>query len=124
MEPIIVHLNPQTPSSASGQGAASHAPSAVGTVGSKVLSMQIRRTYALAPCHHMFHTACLAQWLAVKVSRMCIRSLQMLTSSIDRMYALFVNGHCHLCEVSTRQTLLACIGRRSGSHVCTTRRVR
>jgi hypothetical protein len=26
-----------------------------------------RRSYALAPCGHLFHTACLAQWMAVKV---------------------------------------------------------
>ena len=27
-----------------------------------------RRSYALAPCGHLFHTACLAQWMGVKVS--------------------------------------------------------
>ena len=26
-----------------------------------------RRAYALAPCHHLFHTACLERWLAIKV---------------------------------------------------------
>ena len=28
-----------------------------------------RRSYAVAPCHHLFHTKCLSQWLAIKVSR-------------------------------------------------------
>lgn len=26
-----------------------------------------RRNYALAPCHHLFHTECLERWLAIKV---------------------------------------------------------
>jgi len=25
-----------------------------------------RRTYAVAPCHHLFHTRCLVQWMSVK----------------------------------------------------------
>ncbi|CDO68165.1 hypothetical protein BN946_scf184938.g17 [Trametes cinnabarina] len=27
-----------------------------------------RKTYSLAPCHHLFHTACLERWLAIKVN--------------------------------------------------------
>jgi hypothetical protein len=67
MEPIVVHLQPDQ-HGASGKASGGPGSSTVGAVGSKVLSMQMRRTYALAPCHHMFHTACLSQWLAVKVS--------------------------------------------------------
>jgi len=26
-----------------------------------------RRTYAVAPCHHLFHTRCLEQWMTIKV---------------------------------------------------------
>lgn len=33
-----------------------------------LLGINPRRAYALAPCHHLFHTKCLAQWLAIKVS--------------------------------------------------------
>jgi len=32
-----------------------------------LLGMNRRRSYAVAPCHHLFHTRCLAQWLAIKV---------------------------------------------------------
>lgn len=32
-----------------------------------LLGMSRRRSYAVAPCHHLFHTKCLAQWLAIKV---------------------------------------------------------
>jgi hypothetical protein len=32
-----------------------------------LLGMNRRRSYAVAPCHHLFHTKCLAQWLAIKV---------------------------------------------------------
>jgi hypothetical protein len=33
-----------------------------------LLGLNGRRQYALAPCHHLFHTKCLSQWLAIKVS--------------------------------------------------------
>ena len=32
-----------------------------------LLGINPRRGYALAPCHHLFHTNCLSQWLAIKV---------------------------------------------------------
>lgn len=32
-----------------------------------LLGMNRKRSYAVAPCHHLFHTKCLAQWLAIKV---------------------------------------------------------
>lgn len=32
-----------------------------------LLGMNRKRSYAVAPCHHLFHTRCLAQWLAIKV---------------------------------------------------------
>ena len=35
-----------------------------------LLGMNRRRSYAVAPCHHLFHTKCLAQWLAIKVSQL------------------------------------------------------
>ncbi|KAL7422798.1 hypothetical protein Q5752_002094 [Cryptotrichosporon argae] len=35
-----------------------------------------KKAYALAPCHHLFHTKCLAQWLAIKtICPLCKRSL-------------------------------------------------
>ncbi|KAL5536908.1 hypothetical protein ACEPAF_731 [Sanghuangporus sanghuang] len=35
-----------------------------------------RRSYALAPCHHLFHTACLERWLAIKnICPQCRRPL-------------------------------------------------
>jgi hypothetical protein len=40
-----------------------------GPSGEVLLGMNPRRGYALAPCHHLFHTRCLSQWLAIKVSR-------------------------------------------------------
>lgn len=39
-----------------------------GTSSEVLLGMKPRRSYALAPCHHLFHTKCLQQWLAIKVS--------------------------------------------------------
>ncbi|THH29492.1 hypothetical protein EUX98_g4697 [Antrodiella citrinella] len=29
----------------------------------------MRKSYSLAPCHHLFHTACLERWLAIKCRR-------------------------------------------------------
>lgn len=40
-----------------------------GPNGEVLLGINPRRGYALAPCHHLFHTKCLSQWLAIKVSR-------------------------------------------------------
>ncbi|KAI0763836.1 hypothetical protein BD413DRAFT_483618 [Trametes elegans] len=35
-----------------------------------------RKTYSLAPCHHLFHTACLERWLAIKnICPQCRRPL-------------------------------------------------
>lgn len=39
-----------------------------GPSGEVLLGMSSRRAYALAPCGHLFHTKCLAQWLGIKVS--------------------------------------------------------
>ena len=39
-----------------------------GPSGEVLLGINPRRAYALAPCHHLFHTKCLTQWMAVKVS--------------------------------------------------------
>ncbi|RXK41711.1 hypothetical protein M231_00946 [Tremella mesenterica] len=39
-------------------------------------SLGSRRAYALSPCHHLFHTKCLAQWLAIKtICPLCKRPL-------------------------------------------------
>ncbi|ORY35895.1 hypothetical protein BCR39DRAFT_512893 [Naematelia encephala] len=41
-----------------------------------LLGINPRRSYALAPCHHLFHTKCLQQWLAIKtICPLCKRSL-------------------------------------------------
>jgi hypothetical protein len=42
--------------------------SAAATPEGALVGLNARRAYALAPCHHLFHTDCLSQWMAVKVS--------------------------------------------------------
>jgi len=44
-----------------------------GPSGEVLLGINPRRGYALAPCHHLFHTKCLSQWLAIKVGRRVLR---------------------------------------------------
>ncbi|KAF8507963.1 hypothetical protein BU17DRAFT_57057, partial [Hysterangium stoloniferum] len=62
IEPIIIH--PEPPS---------------GALGPQLLpptTAGLRRTYAWAPCHHVFHTRCLEQWLAIKnICPQCRRAL-------------------------------------------------
>ncbi|KAL1409803.1 hypothetical protein Q8F55_003800 [Vanrija albida] len=44
--------------------------------GGALLGLNARASYAVAPCHHLFHTKCLAQWLAIKtICPLCKRSL-------------------------------------------------
>ncbi|KAF8508917.1 hypothetical protein JB92DRAFT_2950348 [Gautieria morchelliformis] len=66
MEHIVVH--PDSPVSTGN-----------GTTSSPLLSstaVGLRRVYALAPCHHIFHTQCLEQWLAIKnICPQCRRPL-------------------------------------------------
>ncbi|CAK9785846.1 hypothetical protein CC85DRAFT_287654 [Cutaneotrichosporon oleaginosum] len=41
-----------------------------------LLSLNARRSYAVAPCHHLFHTKCLQQWMALKtICPLCKRPL-------------------------------------------------
>jgi hypothetical protein len=41
-----------------------------------LLNLNARRNYAVAPCHHLFHTKCLQQWMAVKtICPLCKRPL-------------------------------------------------
>jgi hypothetical protein len=43
---------------------------------SALLGMNARRSYAVAPCHHLFHTKCLQQWMAIKtICPLCKRPL-------------------------------------------------
>ncbi|KZP00609.1 hypothetical protein CALVIDRAFT_493843 [Calocera viscosa TUFC12733] len=53
--------------------------STVGATGDKaslLASVGVRKNYALAPCHHLFHTACLERWLAIKnICPQCRRPL-------------------------------------------------
>lgn len=72
------------------------AVSGVGHVGSKVMNMNLRRTYALAPCHHLFHTECLSQWLSIKV---CSAEIAM---------DLLLTDSAILVHLSAMQTPLAC----------------
>lgn len=62
IEPIIVHPEPSS-----------------GALGPQLLpstTAGLRRTYAWAPCHHVFHTYCLEQWLAIKnICPQCRRPL-------------------------------------------------
>ncbi|KAF4593156.1 hypothetical protein EYR38_008868 [Pleurotus pulmonarius] len=60
-----------------------------------------RKSYSLAPCHHLFHTECLEKWLAIKVS--CIPDgTQVLTwSSIEYMPTM--------SKTSTTAMTLSCI---------------
>jgi hypothetical protein len=73
------------------------AASGVGHVGSKVMNMNLRRTYALAPCHHLFHTECLSQWLAIKVGFSLNAAFISNTTDAHRYRTLvrFVRGACH-----------------------------
>jgi len=34
-----------------------------------------RKSYSLAPCHHLFHTECLERWLAIKVCLLIFDSI-------------------------------------------------
>lgn len=82
MEPIIVAQGASTAGDKHQHPAESSTPlgaaaSGVGHVGSKVMNMNLRRTYALAPCHHLFHTECLSQWLAIKVSSSFNKAVKM-----------------------------------------------
>lgn len=102
MEPIVVaqgtsstsDKHPHATESSTPLGAAA---SGVGHVGSKVMSMNIRRTYALAPCHHLFHTECLSQWLAIKVSSGHSAASTSTATNAHRYRTLarFVRGVCH-----------------------------
>lgn len=41
-----------------------------------LLAQNARQSYSLAPCHHLFHTACLERWLAIKnICPQCRRPL-------------------------------------------------
>ncbi|KAF8868514.1 hypothetical protein CPB85DRAFT_1570920 [Mucidula mucida] len=46
-----------------------HAGALLNAVQVGVGSAVTRKSYSLAPCHHLFHTDCLEKWLAIKVSR-------------------------------------------------------
>lgn len=40
------------------------------------LPLNARKSYAVAPCHHLFHTKCLQQWMAIKtICPLCKRPL-------------------------------------------------
>lgn len=59
-----------------GHGASSSAGGSTAPfAGEAILGLGNRRAYALAPCHHLFHTKCLAQWLAIKVCMLPITAL-------------------------------------------------
>ena len=62
-----------------------------GPSGEVLLGINPRRAYALAPCHHIFHTKCLAQWLAIKVSLFVDQKAQTLNSEF-RPSVHFVRG--------------------------------
>jgi hypothetical protein len=60
-----------------------------------LLGMNRRRSYAVAPCHHLFHTRCLAQWLAIKV---CFFNRTKEMRLTIRRYAHCANGVYLLCS--------------------------
>ncbi|KAF8586058.1 hypothetical protein K439DRAFT_1409339 [Ramaria rubella] len=65
MEPIMVHSESPVGST---KGTSSQLLSST--------AAGLRRVYALAPCHHVFHTQCLEQWLAIKnICPQCRRPL-------------------------------------------------
>jgi hypothetical protein len=66
-----------------------------GPSGEVLLGMNRRRSYAVAPCHHLFHTKCLAQWLAIKVSEVIGERWGRLTG---RRYAHCASGVCLHCN--------------------------
>ncbi|EJU04890.1 hypothetical protein DACRYDRAFT_114212 [Dacryopinax primogenitus] len=62
MEPIVI--GPESSVAQSGDKA------------SLLASVTVRKNYALAPCHHLFHTNCLEHWLAIKnICPQCRRPL-------------------------------------------------
>lgn len=63
MEDVNVHpAGVGVPPAEGDEAGPSGAPSA-----SALLAINARRAYAVAPCHHLFHTKCLQQWMTIKV---------------------------------------------------------
>jgi hypothetical protein len=90
MEPILVNQiggshNSDNKQSLDDKSALASTATNMGAVGSRVMNINFRRTYALAPCHHLFHTDCLSQWMAIKVSKR-------LASSVSRPFDRTANS--------------------------------
>ena len=69
--PLMPPIDPENPSSDTEKVCSicmEEVDTRPGPSGEVLLGMNPRRAYALAPCHHLFHTKCLSQWLAIKVS--------------------------------------------------------
>ena len=73
--PLLPPADPENPADTSLETTCSicmeevniHPQSGAGGAGEALLGIG-GRGYAVAPCHHLFHTKCLSQWMAVKVS--------------------------------------------------------
>lgn len=71
MEHIIVHHVPEPSTDKSHQET-----TGLESVGHKIININLRNAYALAPCHHLFHTNCLRQWMQYRnTCPLCKRSL-------------------------------------------------
>jgi len=81
--PLLPQPDPEAPEQTLGDCAicmdaivAAPEPAATRVKSNLLHGAAVKRAYALAPCHHLFHTHCLERWLAIKnICPQCRRPL-------------------------------------------------